>query len=103
MSEDNIIDVEDTETIETPEAPAQAAPPPAIPTTTEDLLDAQLAEALKIVRDFSAWIQHPRTDIERCIDVSIRVCGLMNASAKAARASTGARRASHEFAQIVRS
>jgi hypothetical protein len=98
MSEDTI-----TETAEKPEPAVQAAPPQGAPTSTEDLLDAQLAEALQIVRDFSAWIHHPNTDMERCIDVSIRVCGLMNSSAKAARASTGARRASHEFAQIVRS
>ena len=101
MSEDNIIDADIEDIDETPKAPAQAAPPLDIPTTTEGLLDAQLAEALKVVREFSGWILHPKTSMERGIDISTRVCGLMNASAKAARASTGARRASHEFAQIV--
>jgi hypothetical protein len=99
MSEDNIIDADTEETLK---AQAQPAPPtPSIP-TTEDLLDAQLAEALNVVRDFSNWIQAPRADIETCIEVSNRICGLMNSSARAARASTHARRASHEFAQIVR-
>lgn len=102
MSEDDIIDIDATETIETPKEAAPSMPSPAIP-TTEDLLDAQLAEALKVVRDFSNWIVAPRADIETCIEVSSRICGLMNSSARAARASTHARRASHEFAQIVRS
>ncbi|HJW39743.1 MAG TPA: hypothetical protein VJ476_00775 [Rhizomicrobium sp.] len=62
-----------------------------IPDGTEDLLDAQLAEALKIVRDFSAWIHLPTADIENCMAVSGRVCALMTASAQVAKSAARAR------------
>jgi hypothetical protein len=62
-----------------------------IPVSTESLLDAQLGEALKIVRDFSAWIHLPTADIENCMAVSSRVCNLMMASAQVAKSATRAR------------
>lgn len=91
-------------TSETPAPSVRAVPHyDDIPDGTEDLLDAQLAEALKIVRDFSAWIHLPTADIENCMAVSGRVCALMTASARVARSATRARLATSPMPEPGRS
>lgn len=72
-------------------APADAAsasgPPPIVPVTvaptgTLPLLEAQLGEALKIMRDFATWVNSPRAPIEKCIAVADSVGQLARASAQ---------------------
>ena len=61
------------------DAPDKTAPPPPFvpPTGTQALLDAQLAEALRIVHDFADWIHSPHANIDRCIPVSYAVGAMM--------------------------
>jgi siroheme synthase len=58
------------------------APVPVVPTGTLPLLEAQLGEALKIMRDFATWVNSPRAPIEKCIAVADSVGQLARASAQ---------------------
>jgi len=58
-------------------------PPP--PDGTQALIDAQLAEALLILRDFRIIVHSPQTDVEQCCHVTQCVGTLMNASATLAK------------------
>ena len=92
MSEDNGIETA-AQTVETPPPATQADPWSDVPVGTENLLDAQLGEALKIMRDFSLWIHAPNTHMSDCLEVSGHVSQLMLSSAKTARRDRGASRA----------
>ena len=56
-----------------------------IPTGTLPLLDAQLAEGLKIMDTFARWIAHPNSAIQDCVYVSDSVSKLAHASAELAK------------------
>jgi hypothetical protein len=79
--------IENTED-ETPAKPQAVVIPPhaPLPLGTAPLLDAQLGEALKIMRDFADWVHSP-TPIEDCIRVSEALASLMTASATLATVS----------------
>ena len=75
-----------------PQAPPQAAPapkpPPVIvqphlplPVGTQPMLDAQLGEALKIMRDYANWVHLPAADIHYCMQVGDALARMMTASA----------------------
>ena len=57
------------------------APDRPLPVGTQPLLDAQLGEALKIMRDYAEWVHHPRSVMEECLDVGNGLARLMTASA----------------------
>lgn len=65
------------------------------PVGTQNLLDAQLGEALKIMRDFTRWIQTPAAGVVQCIHVSNAVGSLMNSSAAVATVSARLQEASN--------
>lgn len=71
--------------------PAASGPdavvPPVAPTPfgALPLLEAQLGEALKIMRDFSAWIHHPGSEISECVHVSHAVSEMIKSSATLAK------------------
>ena len=70
-----------------PKPRAVYIPPHApLPVGTALLLDAQLGEALKIMRDFADWVHSP-TEIDSCIQVSHALGSLMTASATLATVS----------------
>jgi hypothetical protein len=52
-----------------------------LPIGTQPMLEAHLGEALKIMRDLSAWVHHPHSGIGDCIRVSDAVGRMMSASA----------------------
>lgn len=64
------------------ETPAPIPPPDPVPAGMLNLLEAQLGEALKIMRDFSAWIHHPEAPIHECIQVSGALVELMASSGR---------------------
>jgi len=69
-----------------PEAePPSAAPVPSAPSGTLSLLEAQLGEGLKIMRDLAEWIHHPQANINICIPVTEAVGSLVRASAELAK------------------
>lgn len=91
MSDDDYLyeDANDTNQTATPE-PAKKEPWPPIDNTplpigTSALLDGQLTEALKIMRDFSTWIHSPTAPIDGCMEVSRAVSSLMQSSATLAK------------------
>ncbi|HEX4302134.1 MAG TPA: hypothetical protein VHZ78_05045 [Rhizomicrobium sp.] len=55
------------------------------PTDTQDLLNAQLGEALKIMRDLSDWVHRPTSDIVQAVHVGRALGSLMTSSATLAR------------------
>ena len=52
-----------------------------LPLGTQPLLDAQLGEALKIMRDYAAWVHDPNSDMRHCTQVGDALARLMVASA----------------------
>ena len=72
------------------ESQADGAPPlPAIPAGMQALIEAQLGEALKMMRDFSAWVHHPQMPIHECIQVSHALGSLMDSSSKLVKIANG--------------
>lgn len=71
-----------------PESLAIAPPEPVEPVGTAAILEAQLGEALKIMRDFSSWIHHPGSGIGDCVHVSHAVSELVTSSAALAKIAT---------------
>lgn len=70
---------------ETPGGQAAVIPPLPrlpVPVGTQLLLDAQLGEALKIMRDYSQWVHGPQIPIHHCLNVSDALARLMLASAQ---------------------
>jgi hypothetical protein len=68
-----------------PPPPPQPSPPSRsddfiAPAGIESMLEAHLGEALKIMRDFTAWIHHPKSDMEQCVQVSHAIGSLMTSS-----------------------
>jgi len=63
-----------------PEPPQAPAPPP-LPVGTQSLLDAQLGEALKIMRDYAVWVHSPSVAMEECLPVGDALARMMTASA----------------------
>jgi hypothetical protein len=61
--------------------PVQIEPDLPLPVGTQPMLEAQLGEALKIMRDLSAWVHHPHSGIGDCIRVGDAVGRMMSASA----------------------
>lgn len=70
-----------------PEPVATSQSGPVEPVGTAAILEAQLGEALKIMRDFSAWIHHPHSAISDCVNVSRAVSELVASSAALAKIS----------------
>ena len=70
-----------------PETPAKPKPrtiyPPhaPLPVGTQPLLDAQLGEALKIMRDYTDWVHSPSVPMEECMNVGDAIARMMTASA----------------------
>ncbi len=66
-----------------------AAPPPPPdfipPNDTQDLLNAQLGEALKIMRDLTDWVHRPTSDIVQAVHVGHALGSLMTSSATLAK------------------
>lgn len=87
MSNDEQFEDDDTE-LEEAAPPRQVVIPPhaPLPAGTQLLLDAQLGEALKIMRDFADWVHSP-APIQDCIQVSHALGSLMTASATLATVS----------------
>lgn len=71
-----------------PEPSAIAPPEPVELLGTAAILEAQLGEALKIMRDFSSWIHQPGTGIGDCVHVSHAVSELVTSSAALAKIAT---------------
>lgn len=65
----------------------QLAPYAPLPVGTEPMLEAQLGEALKIMRDFADWVHHPSAGIGDCIRVGDALGRIMTASATLATVS----------------
>ena len=80
---------DDNENEETETAPRAVIIPPyaPLPLGTAPLLDAQLGEALKIMRDFADWVHQPTAAITDCVQVSAALGSLMTASATLATVS----------------
>jgi hypothetical protein len=64
-----------------PEPTAAPRPQPPLPIGTQPLLEAQLGEALKIMREYSDWVHLPTSRINDCIRVGDALGRVMNASA----------------------
>jgi hypothetical protein len=75
--------------------------PPLLPVGTQALLNAQLGEALRMMRDFSDWVHGSDTDIVQCCHVGHALGSLMTASATlatvAARLQTGEAETRHRM------
>lgn len=52
-----------------------------LPVGTQPLLDAQLGEALKMMRDYVAWVHSPSVAMEDCLPVGDALARMMTASA----------------------
>ncbi len=80
-------------------APMPASP--SLPVGTQALLNAQLGEALRMMRDFSDWVHGSDTDIVQCCHVGHALGSLMTASATlatvAARLQTGEAETRHRM------
>lgn len=70
-----------------PPAPLKAKPPVTVtphlplPVGTQPMLDAQLGEALKIMRDYADWGHLPTAGIDDCIRVGDTLARMMTSSA----------------------
>jgi hypothetical protein len=71
-----------------PDSPPGAPRPPTklpsyapLPQGAQPMLEAQLGEALKIMRDYADWVHHPDAGIGDCIRVGDAMGRIMQASA----------------------
>ena len=64
-----------------PPPPVPAAPHLPLPVGTDLLLDAQLGEALKIMRDYANWVHLPTSPMNDCMTVGDALARMMTASA----------------------
>jgi hypothetical protein len=76
--------------------PPKAPPPPPLPVGTQSLLDAQLGEALKIMRDYAIWVHSPNVAMEECLPVGDALARMMTASATLAGVSARLQRGEPE-------
>jgi len=64
-----------------PPQPAKFPPHAPLPVGTQSLLDAQLGEALKIMRDYTDWVHSPSVPMEECMNAGDAIARMMTASA----------------------
>ena len=92
--EEQLTALENSHGPDSPPGDPRPAPPPKrlpyapLPLGTQPMLEAQLGEALKIMRDYADWVHQPSAGIGDCIRVGDALGRIMTASAMLATVAT---------------